>query len=409
MFAYIDETGNTGVNIFDEVQPYFMTAAVVTRVNFDQKYGARVHKIAREIGEDHFHARVNGMAKIAAVADDIRILLKDAGARFFVANIEKRYLLTTKIFDCLFDSGENPAVPWTAYNLRMLRVILVFKLTRLITEKAAKDFWRCLCAGREDKSRKMLPGIAAQLIEGIDNVPDARSREIFRDALGFVIEHPNAIHFGEDSVFAGKGHLPNFVAFVNMLDGLDRFSKKWNSKVQLITHDEQAEFSKTFREAHEFFRGLPAEKIRWAGEEYSLQKVRDSDFVMRPDTESPGVQMADVILWLYSQKLKGKALPGSCERLLNLVFKKGYQNDFSFGGVEAAMMPHFDEVMRADFSPERWEAARTIQANVEKKRVELVEAYKRDGLSPFERGEPEHPIRSGMQGALVRGGARKRK
>ncbi|WP_143539997.1 DUF3800 domain-containing protein [Rhizobium sophoriradicis] len=50
-FAFVDETGNTGHNIFDEVQPDFLTAALISRGNFDAQFGARVAAIAATL--DH--------------------------------------------------------------------------------------------------------------------------------------------------------------------------------------------------------------------------------------------------------------------------------------------------------------------------------------------------------------------
>jgi hypothetical protein len=50
LYAYIDETGNTGHNLFDEAQPDFFTAALITKGNFDDM-GRRPHCVARR---DHF-------------------------------------------------------------------------------------------------------------------------------------------------------------------------------------------------------------------------------------------------------------------------------------------------------------------------------------------------------------------
>jgi hypothetical protein len=51
MYAYVDETGNTGNQIFDPNQPLFITAAMMTRVNFDviQRLGAKAVKWERNL------------------------------------------------------------------------------------------------------------------------------------------------------------------------------------------------------------------------------------------------------------------------------------------------------------------------------------------------------------------------
>ncbi len=39
IYAYVDETGNTGHNLFDEVQPDFFTGALITKGDFDVAFG----------------------------------------------------------------------------------------------------------------------------------------------------------------------------------------------------------------------------------------------------------------------------------------------------------------------------------------------------------------------------------
>ena len=41
MFAYIDETGHTGSNLFDSVQPIFYYGVFSCKVDFDFVYGDR--------------------------------------------------------------------------------------------------------------------------------------------------------------------------------------------------------------------------------------------------------------------------------------------------------------------------------------------------------------------------------
>jgi hypothetical protein len=46
MWAYVDESGNTGNRIFDEEQPLFVTAAMATKTNFDLVYRGSRHESA---------------------------------------------------------------------------------------------------------------------------------------------------------------------------------------------------------------------------------------------------------------------------------------------------------------------------------------------------------------------------
>ncbi len=107
MYAYVDETGNTGNRIFDLDQPLFITAAMMTRANFDAVQKAAVAAIAKKAGVHELHANEMGVAKVEEIANDILKIVKVAQARFFLSRLEKRYLGATKVIDTYFDSGEK--------------------------------------------------------------------------------------------------------------------------------------------------------------------------------------------------------------------------------------------------------------------------------------------------------------
>jgi hypothetical protein len=46
LYAYVDETGNTGHNLFDAAQPHFYTAALITKGDFDLSFAKPIRAIA---------------------------------------------------------------------------------------------------------------------------------------------------------------------------------------------------------------------------------------------------------------------------------------------------------------------------------------------------------------------------
>ena len=126
MFVFVDETGNTGGNLFDSAQPDFLTGALVTKTDFDMRRSRAVRSLCRQRGISSIHGSVIGVGAVESVAGPLLRMLKDVDARFFISRVEKIYLLGTKVFDTFFDSGENAAVPWTAYNVKPLRLLLCF-------------------------------------------------------------------------------------------------------------------------------------------------------------------------------------------------------------------------------------------------------------------------------------------
>lgn len=390
MFAYVDETGNTGPNLFDENQPDFFTGALVTRANFDLVYRPQIEALCRQAGAASLHASVVGRGVIETVAPGLLRILKKADARFFLSRVEKRYLLATKLFDTFFDSGENPAVPWTAYNFRVLRLILSFKVASLVTYDTAQEFWSMLMARNEKTARAMIPGICASILAEVNHLPDPRSRQIVTEALEWSRDHPEALDIFIAGRQAKNGHMPNMVAFANLLDGLEHISKRWDRPLRKIVHDRQSQFEQSLAEWHRIFSNASDEPIERPDETIVFQKVHGSTFEVSASDASPGIQVADLILWLFRQMTGGNRLPGpNSAALLQYALKKGWQNDFSFSGVSAQVEAALERVMESDLSEEQMAAGRQLSEKVEHNRQEAMRLYEEDGLMPYQRERRE--------------------
>jgi hypothetical protein len=157
MYAYIDESGNTGKNIFDEEQPLFLTAALISKVNFDLLERDNILRIARRFGRDTLHANEFGEAAVESYSSDLLQILKRRNCRFFISRAEKNYLAVTKLVDTLFDCFENKAVPFHTYNFRPLRLLIVFKIARILTVETAAKFWGSLMEKNRNKAYSLFP------------------------------------------------------------------------------------------------------------------------------------------------------------------------------------------------------------------------------------------------------------
>ena len=385
MFAYVDESGNTGKNIFDQAQPDFFIGALITKTNFDVLHSKHMRSISLRAGVPALHASVIGMGPIEAAAEDILRLLKKIDARFFVSRVEKRYLLATKVYDIFFDSGENAAASWSAYNIKPLKMLLCFKVATLITEQIAHDFWDMLMARNEKLAREKIPGICNDLLAQVPSLPDARSREVVSETLAWSREHPEALDIFIAGRQAKNGHMPNMVAFGNLLDGLEGFSKRWRRPIKKIIHDRQSQFEGSLAEWHKMFSSASDEPIHRPGETIVFQKVAGSTFEVSASDDSAGIQIADLILWLFKQHLSGKRLPAASAQLLNYVFKKGYQSDFSFDGVGQQVEEQYRQIMAIDLPPEIEKNAHDMIAGNELHRQRMIAAYEEDGLMPYQR------------------------
>ena len=61
MHAYIDESGNTGFNLFDPAQPFFQNVAMSSLVDFDEVFHNRLQRMADRLGVTHLHANELGL------------------------------------------------------------------------------------------------------------------------------------------------------------------------------------------------------------------------------------------------------------------------------------------------------------------------------------------------------------
>ena len=376
MFAYVDETGNTGQNLFDDAQPTFITGALITRSNFDVLYRRELQLLAERVGESILHANDLGLGKIEEIASGLLRILKRADARFFLSRLEKRYLATTKIVDTVFDSGENLAVPWHSYNIRPLRLLLVFKIAYILDEDLARSFWQSLMKTDKTQAYSLFVDACQTLLGRVDALPDARSRQLLSEALEWAIENPDAIYLHSNSKLARYGHLPNMVAFTNLLDGIEIQSNIWNRAVKKITHDRQMQFSKSLKYWHEMFSNASPDPLYWPGEEkHVLRKVFGSEFIMSSADVSPGIQMIDVVIWLFKRVIEGKHLGENSAPVLRYVFRRARQHDFSFDGVSRQLSELFEQIYSTPMTEEQMEKGQ--------KQLELSESRRQQNMLEY--------------------------
>lgn len=379
MYAYVDETGNTGAKLLDDEQPLFVTAALLTRSDFDRRFTNEVDKICHSIGESELHANKLGFGRLEPIAPELLKVLRKSGPAFFLARVEKRYVIAAKIFDTIFDSHENKAVPWHVYNVRPLRLMMVFKLASVLNDRLAQEFWDALLERREDRARAMMAAFCITLLARVGLIPDSRSREIVTEALNWAAANPEALEFVYQTKLGRKSHLPNMVGFGNVLAGIERQSNVWGRPVDVIRHDRQHEFEPAMKFWHDIYSNAREDVVSLPlGEKMVLRKVFGSKLEISAAKDSAGIQMIDVILWLFARSLKGDDLPAGCEKLLRYVFGRAYQDDFSFAGVGAATEELINAIESRSLPPNALEDARALQVELEERRVAAMAEYARD-------------------------------
>jgi hypothetical protein len=381
MWVYVDESGNTGNRLFDEDQPLFITAAMMTKTNFDLVWRSSLASIARQVSVEALHANELGVARIEMIADGLLRIVKKADARFFMSRVEKRYLAASKVYDTYFDAGENLAVPWHIYWIRPMRLLMTFKLSKfIVTEEIALTVWECLTTQSEKQSRVLFLQAAETMLRRVSNVPDQRSRQVISEALHWARENPENFSTHLKDKASRYGHSPNFVAFTNLLDGIEKVSKSWKRPVREIVHDRQSQFENTLKQWHKVVSRpelAAAEPTHWPGEDEPLHfgKAAGSQLRMATEETSSGLQVIDVVLWLFKRVLDQKEIGPYSARLLNWSFKRAYQHDFSFSGVGESVERALDRIMNEAQSEEQKMGGAQMLASFEDQREKAMREY----------------------------------
>ena len=152
MRAYIDESGNTGVNLFDPDQPYFLNVAMSSPVDFDDVFKERVARIAQVAGVDYLHANEMGAGRVESIARSLIELIEFSQVRFYFTSVKKPDVAVMKFFDAIFDPGENPAAPHHSYYIRELRFLLLLKFAAILDADDTELFWKAMMRSRPPES-----------------------------------------------------------------------------------------------------------------------------------------------------------------------------------------------------------------------------------------------------------------
>jgi len=141
MFFHIDESGNTGNNLFDKNQPRLSYGLISSRTNVDALCEKEHKAIQKIIDEPLIHANKLGMKGLEEIAPLLIKIQKKIKFDFDYYFIEKLDYALVIFFDSVFDAGLNDAVKWDSY-WTPLRYVLIHKLSVLFDEDLLKESWR---------------------------------------------------------------------------------------------------------------------------------------------------------------------------------------------------------------------------------------------------------------------------
>lgn len=370
MFFYVDESGHTGSELFDATQPVLYYGVLSSDMNLDVLVEERLAPLRKRLGVDRLHAAQLGVGRLTTIADELVSMQKKFTLRFDLYRVNKPDHAVICFYDQVFDQAMNPAVTWTSY-WTPLRYILLLKLASLFEEDDARLAWSARIDTNRARANEKLIAVCQRIAGRVDQLPDARSRQLIGDGLTWAAQNPDAIGYNVDHADDIKQISPNIIGFQSVMHGIAKRIVQRGKRASRIVVDRQSEFNKAQKTLSGFFAaasgmqgatgpGMP--KISFAG-------MPKTPIEFAAGTDSAGLELVDVYLWIFKRLIDGKEMAAELMPLVYAQRHRGNTDEVSLRAIEArweryfANMPPFE-----DMPPEQLEAAREIMDKEEARR-----------------------------------------
>ncbi|MBJ3764204.1 DUF3800 domain-containing protein [Maribius pontilimi] len=297
MFAYTDETGHSGRNIFDKNE-IFRLGSILSINDIRHPCESVIGPFVKRKGVERLHANQWQDHEIAELGQNILDTLDDGNKwNFNIMQIHKPYVAPTKLVDLIFDPGENSAVPGVWYWDEMHRHILCLMMDDALNFKAAKQFWTAYLADDID-------GVICTLGEVESFISSAGYpkpfKSVVKEAFKFARKSPGSFTMNATRKRKGyQAHTPNVIAFTQLFQAIHEFSRDTGSKPEILFHDKQDEFRSELQDTYQCFGGVVIQDTcdgSWPDAILADYKIGELEIL--PSVDNAGLQAADLLLWV---------------------------------------------------------------------------------------------------------------
>lgn len=383
MHAYIDESGHTGPNLLDPAQPDFLNVAMSSMVDFDEVFNKRVTDIASGLGVERLHASELRYEGVESAAAQLIELIEFSRANFYFAHVRKPDVAVLKFYDAVFDPGENPAAPHHTYLTRTLKFLLLLRFSTLLRFDDVDNFWSGMMTVRSSEAEGKVVSAIDAVLSRVHQLPDMRSQELIGDTLRWARDHVGEFSFWSAKKKERYGHLPNIFTFPILMQGIFENAKIWKSPIETIVHDQQSQFGPTLHHWHALFSGIEPERIFNFGDTpIEFPDLRESTFATRDSRDSGGLQVVDVVLWIFGRIVGDRPVGPNATRLFDAVFS--YKDLFvlSLGWIELEVELTVRTLNERELSDEDLlRGQKIIQASDRLRRTRIADSASRSILS----------------------------
>ena len=374
MFFYIDESGHTGTNLFDDSQPRLYYGVLSTKTNLDVLGESLFPKLRGQLGVQRLHAAQLGNGRLNSIVKDIVAIQRDFDITFDLYSVVKTDHAVISFFDQVFDQGMNPAVPWTAY-WTPLRYILLLKLAWLFDEDLLKKVWEARIDFNSKRADAILKTVCREIRHRAGYLPDARSIQIISDALSWAETNPHEIRYNAKSKNELLQITPNIIGFQSVMHGIAMRLKSHGLEASKIVVDQQIQFNKAQRTLSEFFQRFSKVKnipssLGPGLPELDFSGIPDIPISFESSANVPGLELVDIYLWIFKRFMEGKDLAPELYSIIDLQRERGFTDEISLNGIEKRWSKFFEELPEP--TKEEKAKARELMEIHEKRRLRAL-------------------------------------
>ena len=296
MFFFVDESGHTGTNLFDENQPILYYGVLSAKTNIDVLSEPIVRTARRRIGVEKLHASELGLGGLVQISEYLAAIQKKYQPKFDIYRVAKADHAIICFFDQVFDQGMNPAMTWTGY-WTPLRYMFLVKVASLFDEDLVKRAWKARIDTNDATAESELVYVCQALLLRLSRLPDARSQRLIGDSLRWAIENPGDLRYNCKSAKEILTITPNLIGFQTVMHGIA--SRLTSPKAfASITVDQQSQFNKAQRTLAELYSN--AREVPWVSglglPTMDLSKIPTAPIQFRSSKDCVGLELVDCYL-----------------------------------------------------------------------------------------------------------------
>lgn len=140
LYAWADESGNSGLNVFDAGQPMFWSGTLISPTDLDGASSSHAKWLAKAQTTE-LHGKELHFSGLNKIGDSVQDFLRENNCRFVLTQIDKEFHVVTTFVAMIFASDVNEAVAPLYDHVPIFRKDIAKELFSIFPSRDRREFW----------------------------------------------------------------------------------------------------------------------------------------------------------------------------------------------------------------------------------------------------------------------------